>query len=239
MTPPSSSFLVDPVPGSRTRLRGALVCLLGTALLLGGCAMTDHRTETASQGAVVGCVSGVAYAFLVRGNPVKSCLAGSVVGGVVGYQKARLDELDQARKTAASLSKETADTPAAKVEVQQVQVVEGESGRTEKVEAFKGLSMDVPVSQLGTPQGQALMQKLDAYARKLTQERGEPVSMEVIKKAPPETAATMPNKRLVLEEKAEEIGKGVLIRRVVLDTEVPQTVQRVTIEAHNPASLLM
>lgn len=221
------------------RLRTGLLTLLAGAVCASACTSTEHRSETASKGAVVGCVSGVAFAMIVRGNPLKACLAGTVVGGLAGYQKARLDELDQARKTADTLSKDIATAPAAKVEVQQVQVVEAESGRAEKVEAFKGLSMDVPLSQLGTPEGQALMRKLDAYARKIAQDRGEPVSLEVIKKAPAETAATMPAQRLVLEETAEELGKGLLIRRVVLDTGLPSTVQRVNIEAHNPASFLM
>lgn len=216
-----------------------VVSLAACAALLGACTTTDHQSQTAGKGAVVGCVSGVAFAMIVRGNPIKACLAGTVVGGLVGYQKARLEELDQARKTADALAADSALAATAKVDVQQVQVVEAESGRAEKVEAFKGLSMDVPVSQLDTPQGKDLMRKLGAYARKLAQDRGEPVSMDVAKKAPSEVEATMPNKRLVLEESAEEVGKGVLIRRVVLDTEVPQAVQRVTIEAHNPPSFLM
>jgi hypothetical protein len=224
-----------PTPAWRRGVVSLAVC----AGLSSACTTTPHRTETAGKGAVVGCVSGVAFAMIVRGNPLEACLAGTVVGGVAGYQKARLDELDQARETAKSLTQDIVDTPAAKVEVQQVQVVEADSGRAEKVEAFKGLSMDVPLSQLGTPEGQALMRKLDAYARKIAQDRGEPVSLEVVKKAPTETAATMPAQRLVLEETTEPLGKGLLIRRVVLDTALPSTVQRVKIETHNPASFLM
>jgi hypothetical protein len=74
------------------------------------------------------------------------------------------------------------------------------------------------------------MQKLNDYARKLAREREEEVEMNIVTAPGKGARATQVDSQVL----TEEVGKGVVRRRVLSDPRVPANVQRVTIEASNP-----
>ena len=90
--------------------------------------------------------------------------------------------------------------------------------------------MDIPLSQVDKPEGKAAMQKLNDYARKLAREREEEVEMNIVTAPGKGARATQVDSQVL----TEEVGKGVVRRRVLSDPRVPANVQRVTIEASNP-----
>ena len=78
------------------------------------------------------------------------------------------------------------------------------------------------------------MRKLNDYARKVARERGESVQM---------TIATAPGKAAKAAQAAhqlqvsEKVGDGVVNRSTLTDARIPANVQRVSIEANNPAKI--
>ena len=150
-----------------------------------GCANMDDKTTSAGIGAAVGCAAGAALAKLTKNDAGTACIAGAVVGGLIGYQRARSSEIQEAQATADEAVK-VSGAKATPVQTQPVQVTDKQTGKTETVRAFKTFSVDIPLSQ---------------------------VDSQVL---------------------TEEVGKGVVRRRVLSDPRVPVNVQRVTIEARNP-----
>lgn len=200
-------------------------------LLLAGCANVDQKTQSAGIGALVGCAAGAALAKLTDNNATQACVAGAVVGGLIGYQQARSAEIAEAREAAAAAER-VKGAKVAPVRTENVKVTDKVSGKTESVQAFKSVSVDLPVSQLDTPDGQAALRKLDAYARRAAEQRGEPISMNIA--AAPGTAERIgvSNRSVV-----EKVGEGELRRTLSIDQRVPAGVQRVTIEASNKAAI--
>lgn len=211
---------------SAMRLPAALVA---AALAANGCANLDDKTTSAGIGAAVGCAAGAALAKLTKNDAGTACLAGAVVGGLIGYQRARSSEIQDAQATADEAVK-VSGAKATPVQTQPVQVTDKQTGKTETVRAFKAFSVDIPLSQVDKPEGKAAMQKLNDYARKLAREREEEVEMNIVT-APGKGVRATPVDSQVL---TEEVGKGVVRRQVLSDPRVPANVQRVTIEARNP-----
>ena len=88
---------------SAMRLPTALVAVV---LAVNGCANMDDKTTSAGIGAAVGCAAGAALAKLTKNDAGTACLAGAVVGGLIGYQRARSSEIQeaQARRNRVDLS---------------------------------------------------------------------------------------------------------------------------------------
>ena len=116
------------------------------------------------------------------------------------------------------------------VQTRPVHVTDKPTGKSETVRAFKTFSVDIPLSQVDKPEGKAAMQKLNDYARKLAREREEEVEMNIVTAPGKGARATQVDSQVL----TEEVGKGVVRRRVLSDPRVPANVQRVTIEASNP-----
>ena len=199
--------------------------------LLGACANMDPKAETAGIGALIGCAAGAALAELTDNNAAQACAAGAIIGGAIGYQKARNAEIAEAREAAeaAARVKGARSTP---VQTEKVKVTDKASGKTETVQAFKSVSVDIPISQIDTAEGKQAMQKLDAYARKMARERGETIYVNVAT-APANAAKVGVSKNKVVEK----VGKGAIQRSITADTRIPPAVQRVTIEARNAAAI--
>lgn len=211
---------------SAMRLPTALVAVV---LAVNGCANMDDKTTSAGIGAAVGCAAGAALAKLTKNDAGTACLAGAVVGGLIGYQRARSSEIQEAQATADEAVK-VSGAKATPVQTQAVQVTDKQTGKTETVRAFKTFSVDIPLSQVDKPEGKAAMQKLNDYARKLAREREEEVEMNIVTAPGKGARATQVDSQVL----TEEVGKGVVRRRVLSDPRVPANVQRVTIEASNP-----
>lgn len=208
-----------------------LLALMVVPGLLSGCAEMDSKQQAAGLGALIGCAAGAALAKATDNDVTQACLAGAVVGGVIGYQKARNEEIADARAAAeaAARVKGAQSTP---VRTEQVRVKDKSTGKTETVQAFKSVSVDIPISQLDTPDGKEAMRKLDAYAVKTARERGETVYMTIA--ATPASAAKIgvSNSKVV-----EKVGQGAVQRSMAVDARIPPNVQRVTIEARNPKAV--
>ncbi len=211
---------------SAMRLPTALVAVV---LAVNGCANMNDKTTSAGIGAAVGCAAGAALAKLTKNDAGTACLAGAVLGGLIGYQRARSSEIQEAQATADEAVK-VSGAKATPVQTQPVHVTDKQTGKTETVRAFKTFSVDIPLSQVDKPEGKAAMQKLNDYARKLAREREEEVERHMVT-APGKGARARQVGSQVL---TEEVGKGVVRRRVLSDPRVPANVQRVTIEASNP-----
>lgn len=202
---------------------------LCAALVLNGCATMDDKTQSAGIGAAIGCAAGATLAALTNNDAGGGCAAGALVGGIIGYMKARNAEIEEARRAteATTMVKGATVSP---VETQQVKVVDTKANKTETVSAFKSVSVDIPLSQVDTPEGREAVRKLEDYARKTATERGETIDM---------TTAVAPGKggasasKVTLMETMENAGKGKVRQVRVADPRVPANVQRITIEAKN------
>jgi hypothetical protein len=204
------------------------VAFVGMSLLLSSCANLDKKTEGSAVGAAIGCAAGAVLAKLTKNDAGTACAAGAVAGGIAGYLHARNAEVEEARE----VSQAAAQVEGAKVspvETQSVQVVDRQTNKTENVTAFKTISVDIPVSQLNTPEGKEALRKLDAYARKTAAERGETIDM-TIANAPERGGST----KVALKETVEPAGKGKVRRVQMADPRVASNIQRITIEAKNP-----
>ena len=218
---------------NRVPLSCLVSSLIAASLVLNACANVDQKTQSAGIGAAVGCAAGAALAKLTKNDAATACVAGAVVGGLVGYQHARNSEIDEARQaTEAAQKVEGAKT--VPVQTQTVQVTDKQTGKTEAVQAFKSISVDIPLSQVDTPDGREAMRKLNEYARKVAREREDTVEMSIAT-APGKSSKTTPVGGLV--QTTEKVGNGVVNRSVYTDSRVPPNVQRVNIEVKNPARI--
>ncbi|MDB5801430.1 MAG: hypothetical protein JWL63_2369 [Rhodocyclales bacterium] len=202
---------------------------LSVSLLVSGCA-SNSKTENTAVGAAIGCAAGAVLAKLTKNDAGTACAAGAVVGGLAGYLKARNAEVEEAHKVADAAAK-VEGAKVSPVETQSVQVVDKSTNKTEKVTAFKAVSVEIPVSQLNTPDGRDALRKLDEYARKTADERGETIDM-TIANAPERGGSST---KVALKETLEPSGKGKVRRIQVADPRVAANVQRITIEAKNPS----
>lgn len=215
-------------------MRQGLVLSVAASLLVNGCANVDidQKTQSVGVGAAVGCVAGVALAKLTRNDAGTACVAGAVVGGLIGYQRARSAEIDDARE-AADAARKVEGASASPVQIDAVSATDKQTGKTESVPAFKSVSVDIPLSQLDTPDGREAMRKLNDYARKVASQRQDTVEMSIIT-APTKGARAVAANTTQTSEKA---GGGTVVRKHLTDARVPANVQRVNIEVKNPAKI--
>lgn len=206
---------------------------LCAALILSGCATMDDKTQSTGIGAVLGCAAGAALASLTHNDAGGGCAAGALVGGIVGYMKARSAEIEDAKRAteAATMVKDATVSP---VETEMVKVVDTKANTTDTVAAFKSVSVDIPTSQINTPEGREALRKLEEYARKTANERGETIDMTVATAPGKEEAGTA---GVTLMETMETSGKGKVRHKHVTDPRVQPNVQRITIEAKNQSRI--
>jgi hypothetical protein len=210
----------------KTRL---LALALACSMAATGCETMDAKTQGAVIGGAIGCAGGAVFAKLTKNDIGTACAAGAVVGGLVGYLRARNAEVQEAQQAAQEAVHDVPGAHATPVETQTVQVTDRETHKTDHVQAFKSVSVDIPVSQIDTADGRAAVAKLDAYARKVAAERSETVDMTVAS-ASGKGASASP---VALRQTSEVSGKGQVKRTYTADPRVPATVQRYTIEAKN------
>lgn len=199
------------------------------ALALSACTTMDNKTQSAGIGAAIGCGVGAVLATLTENDAGGGCAAGALVGGIVGYVKARNAEVDEARQASEAAAK-VKGAKVAPVQTQQIKVVDTKANKTETVSAFKSVSVDIPVSQVDTPEGREAIRKLEEYARRTASERGETIDLTVAA-APGKGGAAA--SKVTLQETIEKSGAGQVRHTRVADPSIPGNVQRITIEAKN------
>jgi len=197
-------------------------------LLLSSCSSMDAKTQGAAIGGGIGCAGGAILAALTKNDVGTGCAAGAVVGGLVGYMHARNAEVSDAQK-ATEASSRIEGAKVTPVETQPVHVTEKATNKTDTVQAFKSVSVDIPVRQLDTPDGKEAVRKLEEYARKTAADRGETVDMTYVTR-PEKAGATA---KVTLKQTVENSGKGQVRRSYVADPRMKTDMQRITIEVKN------
>jgi hypothetical protein len=220
-------------------LTAVFVC---AALTLPGCAElqkktgVEDKTAGAVGGAAIGCAAGILLARVTGGNSRDGCLAGAVVGGLVGFEKARQEEIaaaDQVRKDAiASLSNlppaQSKSVIVSPVRTVEVSATDKATNQTKRYSAFDSVSIQVPVSAKTTPQYEATLAKLKTLAERVADERG---SAEIIL-AVNDTDAKM--QKMALESNTVKTLKGnpiTVTRRI--DPTLKLGLQSMTVKAGN------
>ena len=137
------------------KLRALSVVTL--AITLSGCADMQKQTGMdgkavgAMGGAAIGCVGGALLARISGQNAAGGCIAGAVVGGLVGFEKARQDEISAATKAQqeaiAALAPLSVGRQVKAGEIKTVEVIATDKTKneTKKYQAFDSVSVDIPI----------------------------------------------------------------------------------------------
>lgn len=216
------------------------ISVLITSTLLTGCLANlpkemDSKTAGTALGATVGCVGGAVLAKLQGGNAAAGCVIGSVAGGLIGFQKARQEEIAEATRTRdeaqALLAKLPPNTGGAKPQVSEVKTVDvavTEKGKTESsnYKAFDSVTLDIPTASRGTPEREEVMAKLRKLAEKVADERHS-ARIEVTM-----TAADAKALKVDLTSTTVQSPKGnpIVFSRAA-DSTVPRGIERITVRA--------
>lgn len=212
--------------------------VLTLAITLTGCADMqkqtglDGKTAGAAGGAAIGCIGGALLARISGQNAAGGCIAGAVVGGLVGFEKARQEEI-----TAASKAQQEAlvalaplsvgrQARASEIKTVEVTAIDKTSNQTKKYQAFDSVSLDIPISAKGTPEYDAAISKLKTLAEKVADERGSSridIAM---------TAADARANKVTLETASAKTAKGntVTVSKTA-DNTMQKGMERVTVRA--------
>jgi hypothetical protein len=219
-------------------MKSLTLSAVALAVTLSGCAAIqektgmDSKTVGAAGGATLGCVGGALLAKLSGQNPLGGCVVGAVAGGLIGFEKARQDEISAATKAQQEAVAALAPLSAAKqVRVGEVKTVEVSAtdknkNETKKFQAFESVSIDIPLSTKGTPEYDAAIGKLKTLAERVADERGS-ASIELAMTANDARAS-----KVTLETAGVQTAKGNTITvSKFADNAIPKGMQRVTVRA--------
>jgi hypothetical protein len=218
-------------------MKSLKLTLLAAALALSGCATTsgpaaDGKTVGAVTGALIGCVGGAVLAKVTGANPAAGCLAGGAVGGFVGFEKARQQEIADAEQAQQQAIAAVAAMPggqsakAGDVKTVEVTATDKTSGQTRKYQAFESVSVDLPLSAKGTPEYDEAVGKLKTLAQRVADERGS-ARIEVAL-----TRADARAHKVALETATVNTAKGnpITVSKAA-DSTVPKGMERFTVRA--------
>ena len=208
------------------------------AITLAGCANMqkqtgmDGKAVSAMGGAAIGCVGGALLARISGQNAAGGCIAGAVVGGLVGFEKARQDEILAAtraqQEAIAALAPLSVGRQVKAGEIKTVEVIATDKTKneTKKYQAFDSVSIDIPISAKGTPEYDAAIGKLKILAEKVADERGSS-KIDIAM-----TAADARANKVTLETASVKTAKGNTITVAkAADNTVQKGIERVTVRA--------
>lgn len=214
---------------------------LATITALTGCASIQestglsNKTVSTSAGITLGCAGGALMAKLLNRDVATGCMAGAAVGGLIGFEKARQEEIDEAEKTSADVMNTMATIPAGKGVVAEktktidVETQDASTKSVKKVKTFSSITIDLPLTAKGTPEFDTAIEKIKAFATKLADKRG---SADITLAVSPKSAAKYQftaSKDSVKTEAGNTIN---VIKK--LDQAVPQGIERITVSAPKP-----
>ena len=208
------------------------------AVALSGCADIqkqtgmDGKTAVAAGGAAIGCIGGALLAKISGQNAAGACVAGAVIGGLIGFEKARQDEISAASKAQqeaiavlAPLSV-SSQVKAGEVKTVEVTATDKAKNETKRYQAFDSVSVDIPITAKGTPEYDAAIGKLKTLAEKIADERGSS-KIEIVM-----TAADARANKVLLETASAKTAKGnTVIVSKSTDNTVQKGIERVTVRA--------
>lgn len=208
------------------------------AITLAGCADLqkqtgmDGKTAGAAGGAAIGCIGGALLAKISGENAAGGCMAGAVAGGLIGFAKARQDEISAASKAQQEAISALAplsvggQVKAGEVKTVEVTATDKTKNETKKYQAFDSVSVDIPISAKGTPEYDAAIGKLKTLAEKVADERGSS-KIDIAM-----TAADARANKVTLETASAKTAKGntVTVSKAA-DNTVQKGIERVTVRA--------
>ena len=208
------------------------------AVTLAGCADMqkqtgiDGKTAGAAGGAALGCIGGAVLAKITGQNAAGACVAGAVVGGMIGFEKARKEEITAASKAQQEAIAALAplsvgrQVKAGEVKTVEVTAIDKTKNETKKYQAFDSVSMDIPISAKGTPEYDAAIFKLKTLAERVADERGTS-NIDIAM-----TAADARANRVTLETASAKTAKGntVTVSKAA-DNTLQRGFERVTVRA--------
>jgi hypothetical protein len=208
------------------------------AITLSGCADMqkqtgmDGKAASAVGGAAIGCIGGALLAKITGQNAAGGCVTGAVVGGFIGFEKTRQDEIAAASKAQQEAIAALASLPAAGqvraggVRTVEVSATDKTKNETKKYQAFDSVSVDIPISAKGTPEYDAAIGKLKTLAEKVADERGSS-KIDIAM-----TAADARANKVTLETASVKTAKGNTITVAkAADNTLPRGMERVTVRA--------
>lgn len=218
-------------------MKAISLTLIALAMGLSGCASIqqgtgmDNKTAGAVGGSAIGCVGGAVLAKLAGGNALAGCAVGAVAGGLVGFEKARQEEIAAAQRARNEAVAAFSTLPGHKVRAGEVRTVEvaatdKSTRETRKYQAFESVSLDIPLAAKGTPEHDAAMSKLKTLAQRVADERG---SSEIeVAMAPADAKA----RKVAASSGTAQTDKGntITVTRVT-DADVPRGIERITVKA--------
>lgn len=163
------------------------------------------------------------------------CIAGAAVGGLIGFEKARQEEIEEAEKTTTEVMNTMSTLPSGKgVVAEQTKTVEVEtqdaaSKTVKKVKAFSSMSIDLPLAAKGSPEFETAIEKIKTFATKLADKRGAAdITLAVSPKSAGKYQFTA-SKDSVKTESGNTIN---VIKKI--DASTPPGVERITVSAPKP-----
>lgn len=216
----------------------AVSAAVALALGLSGCANSpngaamDNKTSGAVVGGALGCAGGALLAKVTGGDVAAGCAVGAVVGGLVGFERARQQEIADAERARQEVIDATATLPpqqrarAGALNTVEVQAKDKSDGSTKTVKAFESVSVDIPISTKGTPEYSAAMGKLKTLAERVADERG---SAEILVAVTP-TDARLGKLNMAGGKAASPKGNPIIVTKLT-DTKVPRGMERITVKA--------
>ena len=220
-------------------MKSISLTVLVLAMGLSGCANLqqstgmDGKTAGAVGGGVIGCVGGAVLAKLGGGNAVAGCAVGAVAGGLVGFEKARQDEIAAAEQARNDVAAAFESRPGQKARVGQVktgEVTATQKGSSEarKYQAFDSVSVELPLASKGSPEHDAAMEKLKALAERVADERGS--SQIIVALAPADAKA----RKVASSTGTAQTAKGNTITVIKTSSAaVSKGLERITVKAGN------
>ena len=208
------------------------------AVTLAGCADMqkqtgiDGKTAGAAGGAALGCIGGAVLAKITGQNAAGACVAGAVVGGMIGFEKARKEEITAASKAQQEAIAALAplsvgrQVKAGEVKTVEVTAIDKTKNETKKYQAFDSVSMDIPISAKGTPEYDTAISKLKTLAERVADERGTS-NIDIAM-----TAADARANRVTLETASAKTAKGnTVIVSKAADNTLQRGFERITVRA--------
>ena len=206
-------------------------------LITSGCAQMpegfqsiDKKTFSAITGAAAGCASGLVVAQISGGNQVRACLIAAAAGGVIGFEHARQQELEEANAARQDILKTLAPIATQKglrvnaIKTKELTLESTDGKEHKKISTFGALSVDLPTSAKNRPEHAAALEKLSRLAEKIADERG---SAEIQLAMRPEDAKTSKAK-LNTESITTAKGKQIIFVRKT-DGTLPKGIERITV----------
>ena len=188
---------------------------------------------TVAKTAIVGCAGGLLLAEVVTGGALTAaCLIYAVAGGILVFDKARQEEMTAATNVREELTSTVSPLNKVKgfrvgeIQTKELLLQTPDGQQSKKISAFASLTVDLPISTKARPEYAVAIGKIRMLAEKIANERGE---VRIVTAMSPEAARIL--KINLNQESASAVNGGSIIFSRVVDKNVPNGIERLTVIA--------